>query len=169
MSYFSYFPTRLYDPVGNNNPKLVTDIFSRIRLRSAVKKEVIMLDPYDVKEGESPEIVADKHHGSPFYHWVVMMTNGLSDVNHDWPKTTRQMQLYMEDKYGSTLYDVHHYTIFQTSGDTTKTIECNSTQAGAVAVTNYDYEIDLNEQKRSINLLRNDYLGAFIEEFKSLL
>ena len=123
MSYFTYFPTLLYDPIGNNNPRLVTDIFSRIRLRSAVKKEVVMLDPYDVKEGESPEIVADKHHGSPFYHWVVMMTNGLSDVNHDWPKTTRQMQLYMEDKYGSTLYDVHHYTVFQTSGDTTKTIE----------------------------------------------
>ena len=169
MTYFTYFPTLLYDPVGNNNPRLVTDIFSRIRLRSAVKKEVIMLDPYDVKEGETPEIVADKHHGSSFYHWVVMMTNGLSDVNHDWPKTTRQMQLYMEDKYGSTLYDAHHYTVFQTSGDTTKTIECNSTQPGAVAVTNYDYEIDLNEKKRSINLLRNDYLGPFLDEFKRLL
>tara|TARA_Y100000004_G_C8613117_1_gene285578 strand:- start:263 stop:490 length:228 start_codon:yes stop_codon:yes gene_type:complete len=75
----------------------------------------------------------------------------------------------MEDKYGSTLYDVHHYTVFQTSGDTTKTIECNSTQPGAVAVTNYDYEIDLNEKKRSINLLRNDYLGPFLDEFKRLL
>lgn len=169
MSYFHNFPVMLYDPTGNGNPKLVTDIFSRIRLRSAVKKEVVMLDPYEVKDGESPEIIADKHHGSPYYHWVVMMTNGLSDVNHDWPKTTRQLQLYMEDKYGSTLYDTHHHTIFQTSGDPTKKIECNSTQAGAAAVTNYEYEVDLNEEKRQINLLRNDYLGIFIDEFKSLL
>lgn len=169
MSYFHNFPVMLYDPVGNGNPRLVTDIFSRIRLRSAVKKEVVMLDPYDVKEGETPEIVADKHHGSPFYHWIVMMTNGLSDVNHDWPKTTRQMQLYLDDKYGSNIYSPHHYTVFQSSGDTTKTIECNSTQAGAVTVTNYDYEIELNEEKRKINLLRNDYLGVFIDEFKSLL
>ena len=125
MTYFTYFPTLLYDPIGNNNPRLVTDIFSRIRLRSAVKKEVVMLDPYDVKEGETPEIVADKHHGSAFYHWVVMMTNGLSDVNHDWPKSTRQRQLYMEDKYGGAdnQFATHHYEITQTSGDNTYGVE----------------------------------------------
>ena len=58
------------------------------------------------------------------------------------------------------------YTV---AGDPTKKIECNSTQAGAAAVTNYEYEVDLNEEKRKINLLRNDYLGIFIDEFKSLL
>ena len=169
MSYFSNFPVRLYDPVGSGNPRLVTDIFSRIRLRIKVKKEVTLLDPYDIKEGETPEIIADRHHGSSYYHWVVLMTNQLSDVNHDWPKSTRQLQLYVTDKYGSTIDDPHHYTINQSSGDTTKTIECNSTQAGATTVTNYEYEVELNDSKRSIDLLRNDYLGVFIDEFKSIV
>jgi len=169
MSYFSKFSTRLYDPKGTGNPRLVTDIFSRVRLRVNVKKEVTLLDPYEVKEGETPEIIADRHHGSVYYHWIVLMTNQISDVNHDWPMSTRQHQLYVTDKYGTTINDPHHYTIYQTSGDTTKTIECNSTQAGAVTITNYEYEVALNDAKRSIDLLRNDYLGVFVEEFNSII
>jgi len=169
MSYFSNFSTRLYDPEGSGNPRLVTDIFSRVRLRTNVKKEVTLLDPYEVKEGETPEIIADRHHGSVYYHWVVLMTNQISDVNHDWPKSTRQLQLYVTDKYGTTIDDPHHYTINQISGDTTKTIECNSTEAGAATVTNYEYEVALNDAKRSIDLLRNDYLGVFVEEFNRII
>ena len=170
MSYFTYFSTRLYDPVGNNNPKLVTDIFSRVRLRTAVKKEVVMLDPYDVKEGESPEIVADKHHGSPYFHWVVMMVNDISDVHHDWPKSTRQLQKYLISKYtNAQLDEAHHYEISQSSGDTSVKIQVPQGTSGATTVTNYEYEVALNENKRKIDLLRNDYLGFFTEEFANLI
>ena len=170
MSYFTYFSTRLYDPVGNNNPKLVTDIFSRVRLRTAVKKEVVMLDPYDVKEGESPEIVADKHHGSVFYHWVVLMTNNIIDPYHQWPKSTRQMQLYLADKYTLTeLNSPHHYEISQSSGDSNIKIEVPAGTTGATTITNREYEDAENEAKRNISLLRNDYLGDFVDEFTNLM
>ena len=59
MSYFSYFSPLLYDPKGNGNAKLVTNILSRIRIRVNMKKEIVMLDAYDIKENETPEIVAD--------------------------------------------------------------------------------------------------------------
>ena len=92
MSYFSYFSTILYDPTGDGTAKLATNLMNRVRVRVNMKKEIIMLDPYDVKENETPEIVADKHHGSPHYHWVVLLLNDISDVNHDWVNSTRQMQ-----------------------------------------------------------------------------
>ena len=170
MSYFSYFSAILYDPVGDGNAKLVTDIMTRVRIRSSMKKEIIMLDPYDVKENETPEIVADKHHGSPYYHWVVLLLNDISDVNHDWVKSTRQMQRYLLNKYTETqLTEPHHYEISQTSGDTTTKIEVENTNyPTATAITNYEYEVALNEEKREINLLRNDYLGFFVDEFESL-
>ena len=95
MSYFSNFPTIMYDPTGDGSAKLVTNIMKRVRMRANMKKNVIMLDKYDVKENETPEIVADKHHGSVYYHWVVMLLNDISDVNHDWVKSTRQMQKYL--------------------------------------------------------------------------
>ena len=171
MSYFNNFPTIMYDPKGDGSAKLVTNIMKRVRMRANMKKEVVMLDQYDVKENETPEIVADKHHGSVYYHWVVMILNDISDVNHDWVKSTRQLQKYLLSKYTETqLTETHHYEIPQTSGDTTIMIEVeNSTYPSATIVTNYEYEVAINESKRKIDLLRNDYLGFFTEEFASLI
>jgi len=168
--YFENFGKILYDPVGDGNAKLMTNIMSRVRVRANMKKEMVMLDQYDIQEGESPEIVADKHHGSPYYHWVVMLLNDISDVYHDWPKSTRKLQQYLTNKYtDAQLDEAHHYEVAQSSGDTSIKIECLSTQAGAVAVSNYQYEVDLNDAKRSIDLLRNEYLGYFETEFKELV
>ena len=161
----------MYDPKGDGSAKLATNIMKRVRMRANMKKEVIMLDSYDVKENETPEIVADKHHGSPYYHWVIMLLNDISDVNHDWVKSTRQLQKYLLSKYTEAqLTETHHYEISQTSGDTTTKIEVeNSTYPSAAAITNYEYEVALNESKRSIDLLRNDYLGYFTDEFENLI
>ena len=171
MSYFNYFSTILYDPTGDGTAKLATNILNRVRVRVNMKKEIIMLDPYDVKENETPEIVADKHHGSPQYHWIVMLLNNISDINHDWVKSTRQMQKYLLSKYTETqLTETHHYEVYQSSGDTTVKIEVEDINyPTATAVTNYEYEIALNEEKREIDLLRNDYLGFFEDEFRSLI
>ena len=171
MSYFSQFPIMLYDPVGDGSAKLVTNIMKRVRVRSNMKKEMVMLDQYDVKENETPEIIADKHHGSPHYHWVVMLVNDISDINHDWVKSTRQMQKYLLSKYTETqLTETRHYEISQTSGDTTIKIEVeNSTYPSATAITNYEYEIALNDEKRSVDLLRNEYLTFFVDEFEGIM
>ena len=170
MSYFNNFSTMLYDPKGDGSAKLCTNILKRVRVRANMKKEIVMLVPYDVKENETPEIVADKHHGSPYYHWVVMLLNEVSDVNHDWVKSTRQLQKYLQTKYTETqLSETHHYELAQSSGDTSIKIQVPQGTSGATTVTNYEYEVALNEQKRSIDLLRNDYLGYFVEEFSELI
>ena len=171
MSYFNYFPKTMYDPAGDGSTKMVTDIMKRVRVRANMKKEIVMMDPYDVKENETPEIVADKHHGSPTYHWIVMLVNDISDVNHDWVKSTRQLQKYLLSKYTETqLNEAHHYEISQTSGDTTVKIEVeNTTYPSATLITNYEYEVALNEEKRSIDLLRNEYLSFFVDEFEGLM
>ena len=170
MSYFTRFPTIMYDPAGDGSAKVITNIMSRVRLRASMKKEIIMLDKYKVKENETPEIVADKHHGSVYYHWVVMLVNNISDVNHDWVKSTRQLQKYLQSKYTEAqLTEAHHYEIPQSSGDTTVNIQVPQGTSDAVTITNYEYETALNESKREIDLLRNDYLEFFIEEFDELI
>ena len=170
MSYFTRFPTIMYDPAGDGSAKVITNIMSRVRLRASMKKEIIMLDKYKVKENETPEIVADKHHGSVYYHWVVMLVNNISDVNHDWVKSTRQLQKYLQSKYTEAeLTQAHHYEIAQSSGDTTIKIQVPQGTSDAITITNYEYETALNESKREIDLLRNEYLEFFVEEFDELI
>ena len=45
----------------------------------------------------------------------------------------------------------------------------NTTYPTASAVSNYDYEIALNDSKRSIDLLKNKYLSFFINEFEEII
>ena len=45
----------------------------------------------------------------------------------------------------------------------------NSSYPLATSVTNYNYEHELNESKRSIDLLRNEYLGSFVFEFEHMV
>ena len=52
--YFKDFPVILYDS------KEVTNLLRRVAIRSKVKTNVMFFDTYDVKEGETPEMIADK-------------------------------------------------------------------------------------------------------------
>ena len=99
-----------------------------------------------------------------------MILNGISDVFHDWPKSTRQLQKYLQTRYtDAQMSEIHHYEIAQSSGDTTIKIQVPQGTSGATTITNYEYEVNKNEEKRKIDLLRNEYLGFFVDEFESLV
>lgn len=40
---------------------------------------------------------------------------------------------------------------------------------GITPITNYKYEFDLNEQKKNIIILKNQYLGVFIDDMKKIM
>ena len=48
-------------------------------------------------------------------------------------------------------------------------MEVNSTEPGAVSISNYQYELREQDKRRQIKLLSNDFLNAFLEEFSTLV
>ena len=169
--YFANFPLIPYDSVGNGKFKLVTNLMKRVALRSKVRTNTMLFDTYDVKEGETPEMLADKLYGDPNLHWIIMYVNGITDRYHQWPLTTPQFLAFINDKY-SNPDGTHHYEITQTSGDTTVTIDIgsdNTSHAGATLITNREYEEDRQDTLRSIRLLDQAYVDQFVEEFENLI
>ena len=169
--YFSKFPYIVYDSVGNGDFKIVTNLLRRVAIRSKVKANTLFFDTYDVKEGETPEMVAHKLYGDPELHWIVLLVNNVTERYHQWPKNTNQFLAYINDKY-SDVDATHHYEISQVSGDTTIKIDIgtdNTGHSGASAVTNFEYEEALEDKKRSIRLLDPAYIGSFVAEFESLM
>ena len=169
--YFSKFPYIVYDSVGNGDFKIVTNLLRRVAIRSKVKANTLFFDTYDVKEGETPEMVAHKLYGDPELHWIVLLVNNVTERYHQWPKNTNQFLAYINDKY-SDVDATHHYEISQVSGDTTIKIDIgtdNTGHSGASAVTNFEYEEALEDKKRSIRLLDPAYIGPFVAEFGSLM
>ena len=173
--YFSNFPLMAYDIKGDKIYKLVPDILRRVKLRANIRNGMFMFDNYDVKEGETPETVAFKWFGDTEYHWVVLMTNNITDRYYEWPLTQPQFQAHLEDKYGvGNIDSVHHYEVSQTSGKTSSRdyshlVEVNSDASGATAITNREYEQREQDRIRQIRLLGRQYLGPFVEEFERLI
>ena len=173
--YFSFFPQGTYDIKGDGIDTLVTNLMVRVKIRSKVMNEASLYDLYDVPEGETPEMTALKHFGSTHYHWIILLTNDITDRYYGWPLTTFEFENYVNEKYTNP-DGVHHYEIIQKSGVTTGNgpsdyshkIIVNSTESNAVAVTNREYEERIQDQKRQIKLLDAVYLPLFIEEFENL-
>ena len=162
------FPKIEYDLLGNGNSIFFTDITKRSVIRKEVLEQISNFDFYDVQNGESAEIIADVYYQNIFLHWIVLMANNITNLYEQWPKSLSNLESYIDEKYGDNANSVHHYVINQTSGDTTKEIILtdNTYHSNATTVSNYQYEVDLNDSKRRIRLIRPEFVSQIIEEYR---
>ena len=163
---------------GNKVYKLLPNILHRVKLRAGIRSGMFLFDNYDVKDGERPEDIAFKLYGDPELHWIVLMTNNITDRYYQWPLTQPQFLEHLTDKYGSGNEDAtHHYENTQASGRTSSNgpndyshkVECNSDDGDPDIITNRQYEQRKQDEYRQIRLLDKRYLDDFVEEFDNLI
>lgn len=112
--YFKQFPQIYYDfpQVGKSDVDLqiLTDITTNVRFRKEVLENITLYDEYDMLEGETPEMVAEKVYGNPELHWIIMLVNQRYDYLRDFPLTSAELEEYCIRTYGAdNIYNVHHY------------------------------------------------------------
>ena len=169
--YFASFPKIFYDSTGQGKPKSATNLLRRVAIRSKVKDNAMLYDTYDIKNGETPESIADKLYDDPQLHWVVLLVNDITDRYHQWPMTVPQFEAYIADKYTNP-DGIHHYTIPKQSGDTTEVINIgtdNTSHPTATTVSNRQFELDLQTEYSKIRLIHSDFINQFITEFEDLM
>ena len=171
--YFSNFPLIVYDSVGNGNFKIVTNLMKRVAMRTKVRTNTLFFDTYDVKEGETPEILADRLYGDSNLHWIILYVNNITDRYHQWPMSSGQFNDFIADKY-SNIDAVHHYEVSQTSGDTSVKIDIGTdttgySEADLTTITNREFEEERQDTIRQIRLLDPSFVPQFIEEFETLI
>jgi len=176
--YFKNFPTIIYDSVGNGEFKDVKNLLRRVAIRAKVKSNTLLYDTYDVREGESPESIADKMYDDPELHWIVLLVNDITDRYHQWPMNFSQFNQFIADKYDD-VDGTHHYELAQSSGNTTTKIEVYNNSAlysgdqdyygTSTVITNREYEEAQQDIKRKIRLLDPRYVQQFTEEYETLM
>ena len=171
--YFDSFPVIFYDSSGDLIFKDVTNLLRRVGLRTKVRTNSLLYDTYNVKEGETPEMIAHKLYGDTELHWIILLVNEVTDRYHQWPMTTPQFLDFINDKYDNP-DGIHHYETTQTSGDTKVKIEVfnevdEDAYTGLTPITNREYEENEQDKKRQKNLLDPSYVNAFVSEFKLLM
>ena len=176
--YFSSFPKIVYDSKGQGNPKVVTNLLKRVAVRAKVKNSAMLYDTYDIKNGDTPESLADRLYNNAQLHWVILLTNDITDRYHQWPMYEQQFNTYLNEKYDNP-DGVHHYEISQSSGDSDSKIEVYANEAlytgdtdfysNATIITNREFEEREQDNKRKIKLLDPRFVEQFVDEFDLLV
>lgn len=103
--YFNYFPKTFYS--SNSSTSIldsVTNIVARFGFQESLKENSSAFYKYQIQEGDTPEIIAQKYYSNSERHWVVLMFNNLMDPQYDWPLPYKSFVDYVDEKYSTSQY-----------------------------------------------------------------
>lgn len=98
MLYFQSFP-KIATTDYKNNAVLATNLMARTAIIPSLLTNPLLFYSYDIQEGDTPEIVASKYYGDVNRHWLVLYANQIIDPQWQWPLTSQQLKIYIQDKY----------------------------------------------------------------------
>ena len=205
--FFRYFPKTLYySKLDSKSLDTITNILTRFKFENSFKENSITYYEYDIKDSDTPEIIASKFYDSPEKHWVVLLINDIIDPQWEWPMDQGTMIKFIESKYSANATvgqtGVHwsknntkNYFIIQTRTLSSGSITIDKTETDANTYANtstytttlnlsdgnnlnivltketrsyYDFEIDTNDSKRTIKLLKPEFVYPLDQEIKRL-
>jgi hypothetical protein len=118
MSYFRELPdieyqSYLLHKISSREFVRVKNFFRRVKLQDFVQDNVTVFDKYTILEGQRPDTVAEVFYGSSDLDWIVVLTAEITNIKDQWPLSNYDLYRYVENKYGTTLNDIHHYETVQ--------------------------------------------------------
>lgn len=182
--YFRPFPTISYRVPGSKNSIPVTDITRRFSVSNFINNSKASFDEYHIGDGERPDMIAYDYYQDETLDWLILLTNEILDPYFEWPRSYEQMQAYITQKYGSIAaanQTVHHYEkiiqqqqIINDRGEqrilpekkliVDYTTYTTLTSSERRIVSNYDYEIKANDDRRHIYLIDLHYTQLIKEQ-----
>ena len=194
MSYFKELPNLEYPSfLSNKNSSLdyieVKNIFRRIKLRDDLQSAFTLFDKYEIPMGYTPNMVADEVYGSAELDWVVLITAGIINVRNEWPLSNSDIYDFALDKYGGNINATRFYETkeIKDSGkriilpkgkvvdsDFVFTYYDNGRQSVSgtnvrTGISNYEYEVRINENKKDIYLLKLGHLQQFLNDMRDIM
>ena len=195
MGYFRELPNLLYqsflpDKRSSQDYTEVKNLFRRTKLRDDLQNVFTLFDKYEIPDEFRPENVAEEFYGNDELDWVILTTAGIVNVRNEWPLNNRDIFDYSFEKYGNDLNATRFFetkeiknsngSIILEKGkvvdsdfvfkyyDTNGIVEVKGTSV-RTGVSNYEYETRLNDEKRSIFVLKPEFLQQFLNDFRDIM
>ena len=192
-SYFRQLPELDYPSLANDRNsvydyQIVKNLFKRAVIRDDIFDEITAFTKYSVRGDERPDQIAYDFYNDSGLDWVVLTTNNIIHVRDEWPMGNQDFLTYLNEKYTEQeLANVHHYEtdlirnsrgqLIQSEGMTVPenysiTYLDNGvlrTESKITSFTFLEHETRLNDNKRNINILRQEYLTLFLENIADIM
>ena len=189
------YPTLLKTKQSNTDYIETKNLFRRVKIREDLFSNFVVFDQYKIVGDERPDNVAEKVYGDDNLDWVILMSNNIIDVKNEWPMTQSDLNTYTNEKYTQKeLTYIHHYETIEFRDrnnqllvpagkivDESFTIEYYLGESGLRnngqlktaspirSVNNYENEVEINNKKRTINVIKEDVLGLFLKDFNKIM
>lgn len=196
-SYFRQVPdfqyvNRTADAQNISDYQTVKNLFKRGKLREDIFGNLSFFTKYQIVGDERPDNVAYKFYEDETLDWVILLANNILNVQTEWPLSQSSFDNFLLDKYGTydNIASVHHYetieirnssglllipagirvpsnfsTTFYDDGLGRQITRRNITSA----VTNFDYEQKIQDDKRNIFVLKARYLNVILNDMEELM
>ena len=195
MGYFKELPNLEYLsqlPDANSNETYITvkNLFKRAKLRTDIGNVITAFNYYQIQDNQRPDIIAQKLYDDTELDWVILITNNITNIREEWPLSNQNLYYYMIDKYGSdeNISGIHHYETTEVKDEYDRLVVPSGLQVDSnysityskldnalvtvspvKSVTNYEYEVDKNEKKRLIRILKPQYLSVVITDMRNIM
>ena len=196
-SYFDLIPdfayvSRLPDAKISDYIR-VKNFFRRATLREDIFQNLTFFTKYSVEGNDRPDNVAHKVYENSDLDWVILLANNITHIPTEWPMPQNDFDRFLLDKYDNydTIYNgVHHHETVEVKDSNDVTIVAEGLEvssdfsqtyydyyvSGMVTasnitrpVTNYQYEEKLENKKREIFILKQEYLTVIIDDIEDLM
>ena len=166
----------------------VKNLFKRGAIPEDILDTVALFTKYQIVGDDRPDNVAFFEYGDEDLDWIVLACNNIINIQSEWPMTQEVFNDYLLNKYGSyeNMYEIHHYeTVELRTFDDLLILEGGlivdedftfthsygdiQTHSPVTTVTNYEYEEMLEDKKRSIFLLKPEYVAIVKDDFESIM
>lgn len=174
--YFQKIPLIGYDIDGSGEKRVAVNILQRIKIRDLLKEQWLIYYEYDIRDDDTPEILASKLYGDSGYHWVILLANDMIDPYYDWPLGYNKFVETIRKKYTTPDGDglvyahqtIHHYEDkYGVVIDETHYMKLPEVERRKVTV--YEWEEAQNEKKRRIRLLDPEYITQIDQEADAIM
>lgn len=194
-NYFQLLPNFKYQNLLENSLKgdkiAVKNIFKRAKIRTDIFNNLVFFQNYSIVGDERPDQVADKFYDDPDLDWVILIANNVLNMQSEWPIPQLVYNNYIISKYGSEekLFETHHFESQELTDSTGAVIfpegliipenyefeyfDSNIQQKKfhtnfGTPITNYVYEERLQDTRRSIFVLKSEYLNIVLDDIKDI-
>jgi len=195
MAYFQELPNISYPSLLPSNNKIedritVKNIFKRSKLRSDIDQAITAFNYYYIEQGMRPDMVAQEIYDDSELDWVILTSNNITNIRDQWPLEHNDLHEYMLDKYGSeaNINGIHHYETRKIVDEYNRVVIPAGLEVDAnfsfkyknfsnsivtvnpvAAITNYQYEVKLNDEKRRIKVLKPQFVSLFLSDHKNIM
>ena len=170
----------------------VKNLFKKGYLRDDIFQDLTFFTKYQVQGDDRPDNIAYTLYNNASLDWVILLSNNIINIQTEWPMPQADLDRYLLEKYETyeELNNTHHYETIEVKNSSGVVIveegltvesdfsvefydwmidSLETKQGITTPISNYEYELKIEDAKRNIFALKPRYLNIIKDDMEEMM